>query len=1174
MGSRKNIKASPGKTHQEFHNIYAFAALKNDGHVVTWGSPGDGGDSSAVTSELKNVNQIFCNQKAFAALKTDGSVISWGNSNSGGDQSSVASSLSDGVERIFSTVGAFAALKIDGSVITWGNSTYGGDSSSVSSSISSDIVNIFSNRESFAAIKSDGSVITWGDSGGGGDSSSVAYSLSRNVSKIFSSSGAFAALKTDGSVITWGYSDAADSSSVKTSLNNGVSKIYSTEEAFAALKSDGSVITWGDSGAGGNASLVASDLTGNVREIFSTEKAFAALKSDGSVITWGNNTDGGNSENVNSHLNSGVVNITSTDGAFAALKDDGSVITWGNPIYGADSSSVAPSLSSGVSQVFATELAFAALKNDGSVITWGNAAHGGDSHLVTSSISAEVESIYSTKSAFAALKKDGSIISWGHQDRGGDQSSVSTELSSSVVYLANPFTDDWLNEAPTALKLSSSIFNENTSANSTVATLSSSDPDSSDTHTYSLVSGSGDTDNNLFTIDGSSLKIKSSPDYETKSSYSIRLQTTDSGDNTYAKAFTLSVNDLNETPTAITLSSTSFNENISAGSTVATLSTTDEDSSDTHTYSFIEGTGDTDNNLFTIDGSSLKIKSSPDYETKSSYSIRLQTTDSGEKQSEEFSIGSISSDAPNGVSQLFSKETEVFGIKIYATSTTLDSDVKHAAKIMAEYLDNDENGVADDSAVITSMINSKATLVMFKDELEQDSSDLSVLASSGLNAQNLFGEETIPNGAASGQFDASLEEILHLITDYGYVKVYPTAFSLTTSLLTEAMDIARGGNFQTIPNSYPAGAWYTYYDETSDYATQATEYLYWGLTSILGGQSFTGRLDAIKNEWTLNTSAKVQSTDAKLYSLLTDTQYKLPTVLPNGEYSVPSQATFTKTFSVNDLNELSGTTGKDIVTSTTKNDYLNGGVGTDTFIYTSKFSNYSFTRGTDTLQIADQRTTGTTDGTDTLKNIEYIQFSDQTVEESKVDVIKTYSGNFSDYKFYNKGNGKYEIKTDSGYDDITGYPLLKFTGEATTSSFHEVSAIADIKGTFDQVTGLNTDSGRMFRLYNASFKRLPDADGLKYWIDQFSSGRNTIRVVASSFLGSAEFKQRYGEDVTDSTYVNTLYKNVLDRDADTSGLNYWLGQLNSGAETRYEVLLGFAESAENKALFTEMTGFG
>ena len=114
----------------------------------------------------------------------------------------------------------------------------------------------------------------------------------------------------------------------------------------------------------------------------------------------------------------------------------------------------------------------------------------------------------------------------------------------------------------------------------------------------------------------------------------------------------------------------------------------------------------------------------------------------------------------------------------------------------------------------------------------------------------------------------------------------------------------------------------------------------------------------------------------------------------------------------------------------------------------------------------------------------------------------------------------------------------------------------------------------MFRLYNASFKRLPDADGLKYWIGKYSSGENDERAVASSFLASKEFKQLYGENVSDSTYVNTMYQNVLGRDADSGGLNYWLGQLSSGAETRYEVLLGFSESAENKGLFTEITGFG
>jgi hypothetical protein len=131
----------------------------------------------------------------------------------------------------------------------------------------------------------------------------------------------------------------------------------------------------------------------------------------------------------------------------------------------------------------------------------------------------------------------------------------------------------------------------------------------------------------------------------------------------------------------------------------------------------------------------------------------------------------------------------------------------------------------------------------------------------------------------------------------------------------------------------------------------------------------------------------------------------------------------------------------------------------------------------------------------------------------------------------------------------------------------------DVKGVFDQVTGLNTDSGEMFRLYNAAFKRLPDPDGLKYWIYNYSSGINDERAVASSFLISAEFKERYGENVSNAKYVETLYTNVLGRNYDQEGYNYWLGNLNNGTETRYELLLGFSESTENKALFTEMTGF-
>ncbi len=271
--------------------------------------------------------------------------------------------------------------------------------------------------------------------------------------------------------------------------------------------------------------------------------------------------------------------------------------------------------------------------------------------------------------------------------------------------------------------------------------------------------------------------------------------------------------------------------------------------------------------------------------------------------------------------------------------------------------------------------------------------------------------------------------------------------------------------------------------------------------------------------------------------------------------------------------EITGNSSNETFFASEGSDIINGEGGNDTFVPSGKFSDYSFTRATNSLKITDQRK-GTNDETDTLSSIEHIQFIDQKVEESKVDVIKTYSGNFSDYKFYNKGNGIYQIKTDSGYDDITGLPLLNFTGEATTSSFRDISAIVDIKGTFDQVTGLNTKDAKMFRLYNAAFKRLPDADGLRYWIGKYTSGENDDRAVAQSFLVSGEFKERYGTNISNAKYVETLYINVLGRDYDQDGYNYWLGNLNSGKETRYELLLGFAESAENKNLFTEMTGLG
>ncbi|MDD2907249.1 MAG: hypothetical protein PHH98_01275 [Candidatus Gracilibacteria bacterium] len=102
------------------------------------------------------------------------------------------------------------------------------------------------------------------------------------------------------------------------------------------------------------------------------------------------------------------------------------------------------------------------------------------------------------------------------------------------------------NNIPTNISLSSSSINENVAANSTVGTLSTTDADLLDTHTYTFVTGAGDTDNASFSIVGNTLRITESPDYELKNSYDIRINTNDGNGGNLQKAFTISINDLGE----------------------------------------------------------------------------------------------------------------------------------------------------------------------------------------------------------------------------------------------------------------------------------------------------------------------------------------------------------------------------------------------------------------------------------------------------------------------------------------------------------------------------------------------------------------------------------------------------------------------------------------------------
>ena len=105
---------------------------------------------------------------------------------------------------------------------------------------------------------------------------------------------------------------------------------------------------------------------------------------------------------------------------------------------------------------------------------------------------------------------------------------------------------------PTNLSLSASTLDENNSVGAVVGTLTTTDADSSDTFTYTLVTGIGSTDNDSFMIDGASLKAGVVFDYETKASYSIRVRTTDPLGFSSEKALTIAVGNVNETPAGST----------------------------------------------------------------------------------------------------------------------------------------------------------------------------------------------------------------------------------------------------------------------------------------------------------------------------------------------------------------------------------------------------------------------------------------------------------------------------------------------------------------------------------------------------------------------------------------------------------------------------------------------
>ncbi len=161
-----------------------------------------------------------------------------------------------------------------------------------------------------------------------------------------------------------------------------------------------------------------------------------------------------------------------------------------------------------------------------------------------------------------------------------------------------------------------------------------------------------------------------------------------------------------------------------------------------------------------------------------------------------------------------------------------------------------------------------------------------------------------------------------------------------------------------------------------------------------------------------------------------------------------------------------------------------------------------------------------------------------------IDTVR-YNCNRSSFTVTKTATGWTVSSQSEGQDTLSNVERLRF-GDETLS--------LDISG----------NAGQAYRLYQAAFNRVPDNDGLKYWIGQLDAGM-TLQEVAARFIGSDEFRRLYGTNPSNADFLTRLYNNVLHRTPDATGYAWWLEQLNTGAHSQTTALMGFSESPENQA---------
>ncbi|MDQ1829248.1 DUF4214 domain-containing protein [Massilia scottii] len=197
-------------------------------------------------------------------------------------------------------------------------------------------------------------------------------------------------------------------------------------------------------------------------------------------------------------------------------------------------------------------------------------------------------------------------------------------------------------------------------------------------------------------------------------------------------------------------------------------------------------------------------------------------------------------------------------------------------------------------------------------------------------------------------------------------------------------------------------------------------------------------------------------------------------------------------------NTLIGTDGSDRFTATKSSDLVSGFKGVDTMVYAGKRADYNIVKNGDVLTVSSNVKN---EGTDILRSMEKLVFSDRVV--------------------------------DTQYGDLTQALYIGYFGRAAD--------VGGLKSFQDQLSSLGSPTS---------------ATDLSARYAKDSAVKNLI----DSFATSAESKALYSGDT--KTFVKAVFNNVLNRDPQQAGLDFWIKAIDSGSLTRANASLSILAGAQ------------